>query len=89
MKEITGLHLMLILADKKITNQNTHEIDCDELADRINQFFREEEKIMGKCDYCHKIHDLRIACPEYVSLEKKEGEGCGKTENARKKYNDI
>lgn len=38
------------------------------LADHINSFIAESEKIMGKCEYCQKIHDLRIACPEYYSI---------------------
>lgn len=23
-------------------------------------------RIMGKCPYCDEIHDLRVACPDYV-----------------------
>lgn len=27
---------------------------------------------VGKCYYCKKSHDLRIACPEYVATKRKQ-----------------
>jgi len=41
----------------------------------MSQFIEDMISLMSgmnhieKCWYCEKVHDLRIACPEYVSLQ--------------------
>ena len=43
-------------------------LDWSPSREEVNEYIarRKQEKYDAKCTYCEKIHDSRLACPEYV-----------------------